>query len=187
MAPSGSSAQVSSRSGQKSREKWFFVGTALVMLTLCMALFAVVRLLIVFPQARTGAIESLLLQSAAIGVIVTASIQTVRAILPVRSRFHRVRVESWLGRAPDDSKELPDFTERMRKAVGYPDGVPPERVRAEDLKPLGPYVMPETTEQQILDELLRLTTAEGRNRPAVSLAFFDLPLEQLCGQISAGA
>ena len=201
MPPAGTFGQASSSSEEKSREKWLFVSTALVMLMLCLASFAVVALLNAgFVQVRTGAIEVLLMRSAAIGVIVMASIQTVRAIIPVRSRFHRQKVKTWLRRADDESRRPPEFRERMREAVkGYrppppptPDGGSPSSSGSSpggepETPPLEPYVRPETTEQDILDELLRLTTAEGADRPEVSLAFFDLPLEQLCGQISAGA
>ena len=205
-------------SQEKSREFWHFLTAALVALVLCLGLFVALRMVGgVFEQARAGGIEALLVQSAAIGVIVMASIQTTRAIIPVRSHFHRWRVKKWLGREDDPKKELKKFKERMKSAVAsYPPkpaevpkkDVPPKSAEppnqdvpatdaetqatsqgesTKSLTPLEEYVKPETTEEQILDELLRLTTAEGGDRSAVSLAFFDLPLEQLSGQISAGA
>jgi len=205
-------------SRQKSREPWQFLAAAVVALLLCIGLFVALHIVGgVFQQARVGAIEALLVQSAAIGVIVMASIQAMRAIIPVRSHFHRRRVANWLRRAPDPAKEPAEFKERMKGLVaGYQPkaakapkkDVPPKEAEpskqevppndgetqvatkgesTESRTPLEEYVKPETTEEQILDELLRLTTAEGGDRPAVSLAFFDLPLEQLSGQISAGA
>ena len=163
--------------GPTWNEGWLFVFASGVTLALAIALFAALRILGgVFHQARNGAMEALLVQSAAIGVIVMASIQMVRAIVPVRSWFHRQRVSTWLGRAPDELRKTADFKARMRELI---DG--------DNDKWLEEYISPETTEQEILHRLLQLTTAEGGDRPAVSLAFFDLPLEQLCGQISAGA
>src|SRR5262245_58006991 len=152
-----------------------FGAAALLMLALSILLFAGLRIFGgVFQQARDGAIEALLIQSAAIGVIVMASIQAVRAIIPVRSKFHRVRVSAWLGRSKDKLKVPADFKERMQKHI-------------ESDAWLKAYIKPDTTEEDILHTLLQLTTAEGGDRPEVSQAFFDLPLEQLCGQISAGA
>lgn len=170
--------QASSSGASRPRwsEGWRFVFASLATLALSIALFAALRILGgVFQQARAGAMEALLTQSAAIGVIVMASIQMTRAMFPVRSWFHRYRVSKWLGRAPDPLKKPRDFKTRMRKLI--------ER----DGKWLEEYISPETSEEGILNRLLQLTTAEGGDRPAVSLAFFDLPLEQLCGQISAGA
>ena len=157
-------------------EPWLFASAAVAMFALGILLFAALRIFSgVFQQARDGAVEALLIQSAAIGVIVMASIQTVRSIVPVRSWFHRTRVSVWLGRAPDELKVPKEFEARMR-----------QRIETDGLW-LDKYIGPDTTEKQILDRLLQLTTAEGSARPAVSRAFFDLPLEQLCGQISAGA
>ena len=162
-------------SGPRGNERWLFAFASIVTFVLAVALFTAMRVFGgVFQQARDGAMEALLVQSAAIGVIVMASIQMVRAIVPVHSRFHRQRVSTWLGRAPDEMKKTADFNARMRALID----------RSEWLKE---YISPETTEKEILHRLLQLTTAEGGDRPAVSLAFFDLPLEQLCGQISAGA
>ena len=62
-----------------------------------------------------------------------------------------------------------------------------KRIENDKAEWLRDYIRPETTEKEIVHRLLQLTTAEGGDRPAVSLAFFDLQLEQLCGQISAGA
>ena len=156
-------------------EQRLFASSAVAMLALSLLMFAALRIFGgVFQQARDGAIEALLVQSAAIGVIVMASIQTVRAIVPVRSWFHRKRVSVWLGRARDEFRKPPDFNKRMRKRIEK-EGVWLEK-----------YIRRATT-TQILHRLLQLTTAEGGDRPRVSRAFFDLPLEQLCGQISAGA
>jgi len=158
----------------KANERWLFAIAAVAMLALSVALFAALRIMGgVFQQARDGAVEALLVQSAAIGIIVMATIQTVRAIVPIRSRFHRRRVSRWLGRAPDELRKPPDFKARMQS-------------RIEQSPWLESYVKYQSP-QEILHRLLQLTTAEGGDRPAVSLAFFDLPLEQLCGQISAGA
>jgi len=156
-------------------EAWLFAFASALTFVLAVALFAALRMAGgVFQQARDGAMEALLLQSAAIGVIAMASLQLVRAMVPVRSWFHRHRVSTWLGRAPDELRKTADFKERMLELIAVDAG-------------LGEYIRPQTTEQEIIHRLLQLTTAEGGDRPAVSLAFFDLPLEQLCGQISAGA
>ncbi len=89
-----------------SSERWLFAVAVIAMLALSVALFVTLRIFGgIFQQARDGAIEALLIQSAAIGVIVMASIQTVRAIVPVRSKFHRQRVSVWLGRSPDELKK----------------------------------------------------------------------------------
>ncbi len=165
----------STGSTQAWSEQWLFASTAVAMLALSLLLFAALRIFSgAFQQARDGAIEALLIQSAAIGVIVMASIQAVRAIVPVRSWFHRHRVSVWLGRAPDKFKKPQHFKPRMRE-------------RLTEAPWLGEYIKPDTTEEDILHRLLQLTTAEGEDRPSVSRAFFDMPLEQLCGQISAGA
>lgn len=156
-------------------EPWLFAAAVLAMLVLGVLLFAALHIVSgVFQQARTGALEALLIQSAATGVIAMASIQAVRTIVPIRSWFHRESVKVWLRRADDELKKPANFEARMTKRI--------------TLTPyLTDYIRPETTEELILHNLLQLTTAEGGDRVTVSRAFFDLPLEQLCGQISAGA
>lgn len=57
-------------------EQWLFAGAVLAMLVLGVLLFAALRIVSgVFQQARNGALEALLIQSAAIGVIAMASIR----------------------------------------------------------------------------------------------------------------
>jgi len=131
-----------------------------------------------FASLGSRLVAPILVECLAIGVIVMASIQTVRGVFPVRGAFHRQRMVLWLSRLEDVHKALD------------------KRVGVEVLQSYLPLITdtPKNESRRLpepeaaLDALLGLTTTqalEKTDRP--HLAFFDLPLEQLCGQISVGA
>jgi hypothetical protein len=134
-----------------------------------------------FDQMGRGVVAAAVLECLAIGVVVMASIQAVRGVVPVRGVFHRQCMVRWLSR-PTKLRQLLD--QRLDKANSLyalyspPPSLDTPKRRVERLPE------PEVAVVHLLD---LATTGSRQDVTRADLAFFDLPLEQLCGQVSVGA
>jgi hypothetical protein len=116
-----------------------------------------------------------LIAATAAGLVAMTSIQGVRTILPVRGAFHRAAMERWLSEslwAASRSRSLKSVGVTANATSQSQDGQRPTQDSESDSIPT------------LLGDVASLATAyTGSSR----YAFFDLPIEQLCGQIAAGA
>lgn len=96
-------------------------------------------------------------RSAGIGFMVMALIQLVRSLFRIRGRFHRAAVRRWLLRGIERHRQRDDHRSTARGTE------------------------PKPPDDEAVDRLVRLATTHD------DTLLFDLPIEQLCGQISAAA
>jgi hypothetical protein len=133
------------------------------------------------------------------GLLAMAAVQGLRTLLPLRGVFHRLTLERWVddatrddpgtsspgeapkqteGRGPDQSAGTADAPVGSDVIVG--------RQVPEGDKPAGKNVAPAGSKdpRQILDTVIRLSRGPVAGD---RYSLLDLPIEQLCGQIAAGA
>jgi hypothetical protein len=140
---------------------------ALMLLTGCLALVG--TLWVVETGIRGSGVVNesggFLTKATVAGVLAMASIQCIRSLLPVRGAFHRVALQQWIEQSA--SGEQPDADKSQNKL-----SVSSKQKTADQAK-----------NKNVLGSIIELASAKGTER----FAFFDLPIEQLCGQIAAGA
>jgi hypothetical protein len=115
-----------------------------------------------------------LTQLTAVGVLSMATIQGIRSVLPIRGVFHRASLERWI----DESIKRRSTAKPEDK--GSAQTKEDEKSNEESAKK---SPSDSTPNQQLMKRIVELSTVSTGD----GYAFFDLPLEQLCGQIAAGA
>jgi hypothetical protein len=116
---------------------------------------------------------------AAVGVLSMAVIQTMKDMFPLRNWFQQVALEDWLRQKASQSRRQWDDWLRKDGQQWFAD----ETVRGTtwlrptDAEELSNGPDPERAEQ----DLIKLAT-DGDSK-----ALYDLPIEQLCGQLNAAA
>lgn len=164
----------------KRSDRILLAAAALALLVLVVAVYVLYALGTGFLQALGAAIRfgelnevgSYVLQTMAISAVAMATIQITRSLLPLRGRFHERFAIRWLAEgigamlyARTLTAKRDTFT-KLQKLEEAPQGV---RERA------GPRA------EQAMADLSRLAVARSREE------LFDLPIEELCGQVSAAA
>jgi hypothetical protein len=134
-----------------------------------------------------GVAGNYLLFTGALAVLSTLSmavLQTIKDLVPVLRWYQQVRTRHWLHRKAAEAAKV--------ETVSVPRAVVQERLSPRTLfARIAPELhyaftfVPDEANQQTASEaeadLLRLATAGDR------AAFYDLPIEQLCGQMNAAA
>jgi hypothetical protein len=115
---------------------------------------------------------------AAVGVLSMAIIQTIKDMLPVRNWFQQYFLETWLQQKAGDAQKA--STEWMTTAKGGLAWFSVERERT-DPPADDKYFLESPRVDKAEKDLFRLAT-DGDDK-----ALYDLPIEQLCGQLNSAA
>jgi hypothetical protein len=121
----------------------------------------------------------------AIGVASAAALQLAKQLFWVRSRFQRRWVMGWIGERCAIEALWADWLERNPKIEGNPSASPDPASASESASSLAASSLA-ASQRRLAAEELEEALLGGRAKRALR-DVFDLPIEQLCAQISSAA
>lgn len=140
-----------------------------------------------FGGTRLGDVEPFLLYTVAVGFLAMAAIELARKLYPFRAAFHDRLLRQWLGRGISVLLSLHkqgagevDESEEKRRPKKWPRD-PLEHLAMLESRALEEKQGAASLGATALEDLLRLAVARRR------VELLDLPIEELCGQVSAAA
>jgi hypothetical protein len=189
----------------------FHASPSLLVLIACGALLAVLWIIAASIEINEGAASALrrlaslpvssaefLAQAAAAGLLAMATIQGVRTIVPVRGAFHRASLIRWIDESVKSEQASVQKAAEVEVAAatdtadtdtdGTDAAVPAATDEDEPDEGEGEEDEDSTEEaEEPADVLARIAALASPASGTHHYALFDLPIEQLCGQIAAGA